>query len=103
MIRRSHGVPWTMRYVVAQLAELSRRLGVKRDVRLIVTSRPIGPAVFGLVRPSILLPEGAAIRQPARAGRSSSLAAMNSSTSDEAISSRGSFSSSRSLSGGFIP
>lgn len=39
------------------LAELSRRLGVKRTVRLLVTSRPIGPVVFGLLRPTILLPE----------------------------------------------
>ena len=55
LIRRS-SLPVDERYVSA-LADLSRRLGVRRDVRLIVTSRPIGPAVFGLVRPSILLPE----------------------------------------------
>ena len=39
------------------LAELSGRLDVRRRVHLIVTSRPIGPAVFGLFRPSVLLPE----------------------------------------------
>ncbi|HEY4312916.1 MAG TPA: M56 family metallopeptidase [Pirellulales bacterium] len=39
------------------LRNLSRQLGVKRNVRLIVTSRPIGPAAFGLFRPTILLPE----------------------------------------------
>jgi beta-lactamase regulating signal transducer with metallopeptidase domain len=54
-------IRWSRRPVdmrqVSALAELSLRLGVKRDVRLIVTSRPIGPAVFGLLRPSILLPE----------------------------------------------
>ncbi len=55
LIRRS-SLPVDERYVSA-LAELCRRLGVKRRVRLIVTSRPIGPAVFGLVRPSILMPE----------------------------------------------
>jgi bla regulator protein blaR1 len=42
---------------VRALAELAGRLNVSRRVRLIVTSRPIGPAVFGLFRPSILLPE----------------------------------------------
>jgi beta-lactamase regulating signal transducer with metallopeptidase domain len=42
---------------VASLEELSRRLSVKREVRLLVTSRPIGPAVFGLLQPSIVLPE----------------------------------------------
>jgi beta-lactamase regulating signal transducer with metallopeptidase domain len=41
---------------VSALADLSGRLGVKRPVRLLVTSRPIGPAVYGLLRPSILLP-----------------------------------------------
>ncbi|MHC5543510.1 M56 family metallopeptidase, partial [Singulisphaera rosea] len=35
----------------------SRRLGVKGPVRLVVTSRPIGPAAFGLLRHAILLPE----------------------------------------------
>jgi bla regulator protein blaR1 len=29
---------------------------MKRGVRLVVTSRPVGPAAFGLFRPSILLP-----------------------------------------------
>lgn len=41
----------------SSLAELSRRLGVKQAVRLLVTSRPIGPVVFGLLRPTLLLPE----------------------------------------------
>ena len=54
LIRRS-SLSVDRRYMRA-LADLSRRLGVKRHVRLIVTSRPIGPAVFGLVRPSILMP-----------------------------------------------
>ena len=55
LIRRSRR-PLDERYVAA-LGELSRRLGVGRHVHLIVTSRPIGPAVFGLVRPAILMPE----------------------------------------------
>jgi beta-lactamase regulating signal transducer with metallopeptidase domain len=55
LIRRS-SLPVDERYISA-LADLSRRLDVRRDVRLLVTSRPIGPAVFGLLRPSILLPE----------------------------------------------
>jgi beta-lactamase regulating signal transducer with metallopeptidase domain len=54
LIRRS-SLPVDERYMKA-LADLSRRLDVRRDVRLLVTSRPIGPAVFGLLRPSILLP-----------------------------------------------
>ncbi len=37
--------------------ELSQRLGVRRAVRLLVSSEPFGPAVFGLFRPTILLPE----------------------------------------------
>jgi beta-lactamase regulating signal transducer with metallopeptidase domain len=55
LIRRS-SLPVDERYKRA-LADLSLRLDVRRDVRLLVTSRPIGPAVFGLLRPSILLPE----------------------------------------------
>jgi len=55
LIRKSSR-PVDKQYVRA-LAELSGRLDVRRRVRLIVTSRPIGPAVFGLFRPSILLPE----------------------------------------------
>jgi beta-lactamase regulating signal transducer with metallopeptidase domain len=54
LIRRS-SVPVDERYVSA-LAALSQRLGVKRRVRLVVTSRPIGPAAFGLIGPSILMP-----------------------------------------------
>ena len=67
LIRRS-SIPVDERYVTA-LAELSQRLGVKRDVRLIVTSRPIGPAAFGLVRPSILMPSALLSGGPAGAGR----------------------------------
>ena len=55
LIQRS-SLPVDERYMRA-LADLSRRLDVTRDVRLLVTSRPIGPAVSGLLRPSILLPE----------------------------------------------
>ncbi|AGA30593.1 M56 family metallopeptidase [Singulisphaera acidiphila] len=55
LIRRSR-LPVDERYDVA-LAQLSRRLGVRRRVGLLMTSRPIGPAVFGLFRPTILLPE----------------------------------------------
>ena len=32
-------------------------VGIKRGIRLVVTSRPIGPAAFGLFQPSILLPQ----------------------------------------------
>lgn len=65
LIRRS-SLPVDERYLSA-LIGLSQRLSVKRDVRLLVTSRPIGPAAFGLFRPSILLPgpllSGMAIEQ----------------------------------------
>lgn len=40
----------------AMLKSLSRQLGVRRQVRLLVSSEPFGPAVFGLVRSTILLP-----------------------------------------------
>ena len=43
--------------ITSKLVDLSRRLRVKRRVRLIVTSKPIGPLAFGLFRPAILLPE----------------------------------------------
>jgi uncharacterized protein (TIGR03067 family) len=55
LIRRS-SLSVDQRYTAA-LGDLSRRLGIDRKVRLIVTSRPIGPAAFGIFRPSILLPE----------------------------------------------
>ena len=67
LIRRS-SLPVDERYISA-LADLSRRLGVRREVRLIVTSRPIGPAVFGLFRPSILLPGPLLSGTPPGAGR----------------------------------
>lgn len=35
----------------------SRRIGVRRTVRLIVTSEPLGPAVYGVLRPTLVLPE----------------------------------------------
>ena len=54
LIRRST-LPAEGRHLSA-LADLSRRLGVRRSVRLVVTSAPIGPAAFGLLRPTILLP-----------------------------------------------
>ncbi len=41
----------------ALLESLSRRLGVRRKVRLLVTSQPVGPAVFGLLRPTLVMPE----------------------------------------------
>ena len=41
----------------AMLENLSRQLGVRRKVRLLVTSQPVGPAVFGLFRPTLVMPE----------------------------------------------
>jgi beta-lactamase regulating signal transducer with metallopeptidase domain len=37
-------------------ARLARRLGVRRPVRLALTHQPVGPAVLGLFRPTVLLP-----------------------------------------------
>lgn len=39
------------------VARLSQRLNVRRHVRLLVTSRPLGPAVLGVLSPTIVLPE----------------------------------------------
>ncbi|MEQ8789666.1 MAG: M56 family metallopeptidase [Pirellulaceae bacterium] len=44
------------RRVKAQLARLSRKLGVRRRVRLLITNSRVGPAVIGVVRPLIVLP-----------------------------------------------
>ena len=55
MIRQA-SVPVDERFL-ASVADLARRLNVRRRVRLIVASQPIGPAVFGLLRPAIVVPE----------------------------------------------
>ncbi len=47
------------------VAELSSRLGLKRNVKPLITSAPIGPAVIGLFRPMILLPLSIVDRGPA--------------------------------------
>ena len=39
------------------LGELSTRLNVQRRVQLLVTSSPVGPAVMGLFRPLVVLPD----------------------------------------------
>jgi uncharacterized protein (TIGR03067 family) len=38
------------------VANLARRLGLRRRVRVLVTTRPLGPAVFGVIRPTLVLP-----------------------------------------------
>ncbi len=43
--------------VAASLSKLARQLGIRRRVRLLVTKRNVGPAVFGLFRPTVLLPQ----------------------------------------------
>ncbi|WZO99869.1 M56 family metallopeptidase [Isosphaeraceae bacterium EP7] len=55
IIRRSRGPADAQ--LSSELGTLSDLLGMRQNVRLVVTSRPIGPAVFGLFRPTILLPE----------------------------------------------
>jgi beta-lactamase regulating signal transducer with metallopeptidase domain/predicted esterase len=42
------------------VAALSRRLGIRRAVRLWVTREPLGPLTFGWVRPTVVLPEALA-------------------------------------------
>jgi len=42
---------------ISLVAELSRRLGIRRRVRVLVTAKPFGPAVCGLWRPKLLLPQ----------------------------------------------
>ena len=39
-----------------QLRQLAGRLSIRREVRLVVVREPVRPAVFGVFRPSILLP-----------------------------------------------
>jgi beta-lactamase regulating signal transducer with metallopeptidase domain len=51
-----------------QLNECAHRLRLRRRVRLVVTAEPIGPAVYGLFRPAIVLPDRVARRPPAALG-----------------------------------
>jgi uncharacterized protein (TIGR03067 family) len=39
----------------ATVSELARRLGLRRPLRVWVTARPFGPAVFGLIQPTLVL------------------------------------------------
>jgi beta-lactamase regulating signal transducer with metallopeptidase domain len=43
-----------------QLDACARQLGLRRKVRLLVTSEPLGPAVYGVVRPVVVLPDAVA-------------------------------------------
>jgi beta-lactamase regulating signal transducer with metallopeptidase domain len=43
-------------HLVQQVAALARRLGVRRKIDVMVVDRPIGPAVFGLFRPRLIVP-----------------------------------------------
>ena len=43
--------------IEAMTAQLAGRLGLRRSVPVLVTAEPIGPAVFGLFRPAIVLPQ----------------------------------------------
>ncbi|MHC4401410.1 MAG: M56 family metallopeptidase, partial [Planctomycetota bacterium] len=47
----------TPREVESLGRNLARRLRLRRKVRLLVTSGPVGPATFGVLRPVIVLPE----------------------------------------------
>ncbi len=41
-----------------RVSELTQRLGIRRPVRLVVCSAPIGPAAVGVWRPAVVLPAG---------------------------------------------
>ncbi len=40
------------------VGQLARRVGLRRSVRVLITRSPFGPAVTGLLRPTLLMPEG---------------------------------------------
>jgi beta-lactamase regulating signal transducer with metallopeptidase domain len=46
------------------MGTLRRRLRIRRPVRLIVTEHPLGPAVVGLLRPTVVLPQAAIENKP---------------------------------------
>ena len=48
----------------SSLSEIAERLGVSRSARLLVTQKQLGPAVFGIWRPTILLPESLVEAKP---------------------------------------
>lgn len=43
--------------ITSLVAELSQRLGLRREVQVLVSSSSAGPAVFGIVRPVLVLPQ----------------------------------------------
>jgi len=43
--------------VARLVADLSRRLGLRRRVDVLVSGRPFGPAVYGVWRPTLILPQ----------------------------------------------
>ena len=46
------------------VAQLSKRLGIRRQVRVLVLENPVGPAVLGLFRPTVLLPAAIVKNEP---------------------------------------
>jgi HlyD family secretion protein len=55
LIRRSTVAPNDA--LVSLIADLSHRLGVRKSVRLVLISKPLGPGVFGVLRPTLVLPD----------------------------------------------
>lgn len=45
--------------IATQLAGIANRLNLRRAVRIVVTDEPLGPLVFGVMRPTIVLPAAA--------------------------------------------
>lgn len=45
-------------HVNRAVRSIATRMGLSTRIRVLVTSEPIGPAVFGMLRPTIVLPEG---------------------------------------------
>jgi beta-lactamase regulating signal transducer with metallopeptidase domain/uncharacterized GH25 family protein len=45
-------------FVSSMLEDVARQLGIRRKVRVVVTAETIGPAVTGVFRPVVILPQG---------------------------------------------
>ena len=50
--------------LITRVIEFSRRLRVRRSVRIVVTSESVGPAVYGVIRPTLVLPQALLSAKP---------------------------------------
>jgi uncharacterized protein (TIGR03067 family) len=51
-------------HVSSIVSRLAARLGLRQAIRVLVTGEPIGPAVFGVLRPTLVLPRTLALELP---------------------------------------